>query len=51
MVITGIPYGNPKGRFLIRFNEGASKRQALHFSVMFDPYFAVVRNDMNEKGV
>lgn len=51
IVITGIPYGNPKGWFLIRFNEAASKRQALHFSVRFDPYFVVIKNNMNEKGV
>ena len=51
MVITGIPYGNPKGWFYIRFNEAASKRQALHFSVRFDPHFVVVRNSMNENSV
>lgn len=50
MVITGIPYGNPRGWFLIRFTEAASKRQALHFNVRFDPYFIVVRNNMSENG-
>lgn len=49
-MITGIPYGNPKGWFLLRFTEGASKRQALHFSVRFDPDFVVVRTNMNENG-
>ena len=51
IVITGIPYGNPKGWFLIKFTEAASKRQALHFSVRFEPYFIVVRNSMNENNV
>lgn len=51
IVITGIPYGNPKGWFLIKFTEAASKRQALHFSVRFDPYFVVVRNSMNENNL
>lgn len=51
IVITGIPYGNPKGWFHLRFNEAASKRQALHFSVRFEPYFVVVRNNMNENSV
>lgn len=51
IVITGIPYGSSKGWFLIRFTEAASKRQALHFNVRFDPYFVVVRNNMNENGV
>lgn len=50
IVITGIPYGNPKGWFLLKFNEAASKRQALHLSVRFDPHFVVVRNHMNERG-
>lgn len=50
-MIKGIPYGNPKGWFLLRFTEGASKRQALHFSARFDPDFVVVRNNMNENAV
>lgn len=51
IVITGIPYGNPKGWFLIKFTEAASKRQALHFSVRFEPHFVIVRNSMNENNV
>lgn len=48
IVITGIPYGNPKGWFQIKFTEAASKRQALHISTRFEPQFAVVRTSMNE---
>lgn len=48
IIITGIPYGNPKGWFQIKFTEAASKRQALHMSTRFEPQFAVVRTSMNE---
>lgn len=48
IVITGIPFGNPKGWFLMRFTEAASKRQALHFNARFDPHFIVVRTNMDE---
>lgn len=48
IVITGIPYGNAKGWFQIKFTEAASKRQALHISTRFEPQFAVVRTSMNE---
>lgn len=48
IVITGIPYGNPKGWFQIKFTEAASKRQALHMSTRFEPHFVVVRTSMNE---
>lgn len=48
IVITAIPYGNPKGWFIISFTEAASKRQALHISVRFAPDFVVVRNTKNE---
>lgn len=51
IVITGIPYGNPKGWFFIRFTEGASNKQAYHISVRFDPHFLVVRNSMNDNSV
>lgn len=46
MVITGIPYGNPKGRFTIRFCENWTNKQALHFNVRFEPDFVIVRNSM-----
>lgn len=49
VVVTAIPYGNARGMFLVRFTEGASRRQALHFNARFDPEYVVVRNAMNEK--
>lgn len=51
LVITGIPYGHPKGWFTIRFTEAASRRQAFHISVRFEPHFQVVRTNMNENAV
>lgn len=48
MVIVAIPFGNPRGTFLIRFNEGTTKKQALHFNARFDPHYVVVRNAMND---
>lgn len=51
MVITGIPYGNPKGWFFVRFTEGATKKQALHISARFDPHFMMIRNSMNENSM
>lgn len=47
MVVTGIPYGNPKGWFHLRFTEGVLKKQALHMSVRFE-YAEIVRNSMND---
>lgn len=47
VVVTGIPYGNPKGWFHLRFTEGVLKKQALHISVRFE-YTEVVRNSMND---
>ncbi|XP_055523921.1 32 kDa beta-galactoside-binding lectin lec-3-like isoform X2 [Wyeomyia smithii] len=44
IVITAIPFGNPRGGFIIRFTENGSKRQALHFNPRFDPHYIVVRN-------
>lgn len=49
IVITGIPYGNPKGWFLFRFTESATKKEGLHFNPRFEPYYVVVRNTMNDK--
>lgn len=48
MIVTAIPFGNPRGMFIIRFTEGASKKQALHFNARFDPQYVVVRNAMND---
>lgn len=48
MVITAIPFGNPRGMFAIWFTEGATKKQALNFNVRFDPHYDVVRNAMND---
>nr|AAT11557.1 midgut specific galectin [Phlebotomus papatasi] len=35
VVVTGIALGNPKGHFVIRFLEGHSEKQGLHFNVRF----------------
>ncbi|XP_053681766.1 32 kDa beta-galactoside-binding lectin lec-3-like [Sabethes cyaneus] len=48
IVITAIPFGNPRGGFIIRFTENGSKRQALHFNPRFDPHYIVVRNSHTE---
>uniref|UniRef100_A0A1L8DQD9 Galectin n=1 Tax=Nyssomyia neivai TaxID=330878 RepID=A0A1L8DQD9_9DIPT len=47
VVVTGIPYGNPRGLFIMRFTEGESKKQGLHFNPRFDPQI-VVRNSTND---
>lgn len=49
IVVTAIPYGNAHGQFLIRFTEGATRKQGLHFNARFDPEYAVVRNSMSDK--
>lgn len=36
IIITGIPYGNPKGRFVVSFFEKDTKKQALHFNPRFE---------------
>lgn len=48
IIITAIPFGNPRGRFIIRFMENGTKRQALHFNPRFDPQYQVVRNSHTE---
>lgn len=48
MIITGIPYGNARGMFVIRFTEGLTKKEALHFNARFDPEYVVVRNSMGD---
>ncbi|XP_058128053.1 galectin-4-like [Anopheles ziemanni] len=44
IIITAIPFGNPRGGFIIKFQENGSKKQLLHFNPRFDPYYVVVRN-------
>ncbi|XP_053678506.1 32 kDa beta-galactoside-binding lectin lec-3-like isoform X1 [Anopheles nili] len=44
IIVTAIPFGNPRGGFIIKFLENGSKKQALHFNPRFDPYYVVVRN-------
>uniref|UniRef100_A0A1Q3FNQ5 Galectin n=1 Tax=Culex tarsalis TaxID=7177 RepID=A0A1Q3FNQ5_CULTA len=44
IIITAIPFGNPRGGFIIRFNENGTKKQALHLNPRFDPHYVVVRN-------
>lgn len=48
MIITAIPYGNPKGRFIISFYEKDTKKQALHFNPRFEPSNIVIRNSTKE---
>jgi Galactoside-binding lectin len=48
LIITALPFGNPKGMFTLRFTEGDTKKQALHFNVRFHPHNMVVRNSMND---
>lgn len=44
IILTAVPYGNPRGSFIIKFHENGSRRQALHFNPRFDPHYVVVRN-------
>ncbi|XP_049287736.1 uncharacterized protein LOC125766115 isoform X1 [Anopheles funestus] len=44
IILTAIPFGNPRGGFILKFNENGSKKQALHFNPRFDPHYVVVRN-------
>lgn len=44
IIITAIPYGNPKGRFVISFYERDTKKQAFHFNPRFEPTNVVIRN-------
>lgn len=48
MIVTGIPSGNPKGWFELRFTEGATQKQALHFNARFEPHNIVVRNSQTD---
>lgn len=47
-MITGIPYGSPKGRFALTFSEGTRGKEALHFNPRFHPEYIIVRNAMND---
>lgn len=47
IVIHAIPSGNPNGNFIIKFTEGASKRQMFQISVRFNSRITVV-NSMTE---
>ncbi|ETN61127.1 galectin [Anopheles darlingi] len=44
IILTAVPYGNPRGGFIIKFHENGSRKQALHFNPRFDPHYVVVRN-------
>lgn len=47
IILTAIPYGNPKGRFVISFYERDTKKQAFHFNPRFESK-VVVRNSTRE---
>jgi hypothetical protein len=47
IVIHAIPSGNPNGNFIIKFNEGSTKRQMFHISARFNQRITVA-NSMNE---
>lgn len=49
IVLTAIPYGNSRGFFVVRFTEGLTRKQALHFSARFEPENVVVRNSTSDK--
>ena len=47
IIITAIPFGNPKGRFCLDFLQNGTKKIPLHISVRFNEK-AVIRNITNE---
>lgn len=47
IIITAIPFGNPKGRFTMSFYEKETKQQALHLNPRFEQR-VVVRNSTNQ---
>lgn len=47
IIITAIPYGKSEGTFVVRFTEGSSKKEALHFRAKFGPNNVVITNAMN----
>lgn len=52
LIMTGIPFGSPKGTFTMRFTEGDNrKKQGLHFNPRFALAGAVIRNTSNDDGV
>lgn len=47
VVITAIPFGNTHGSFILRFTQGDTARESLHFNPRFDGK-VVVRNSHND---
>lgn len=49
MTVQGLPYGNNRGYFVVRFMVSHTEKAALHFAVRFDQSVVIRSNSHNDK--